>query len=326
MILRRVELAAEGALRHLLGAPRPSVDRHDAFAGLLPWDLTTCDALTVPRIARTNGTATGFDAVHGAQLLEFAGVCHLSQALDKAHVNAYRASATARHEAVRERLRHLGHDPNGRFRFHEACQRGHGRIDMRLSDDATPFDASELGSGAPWLPLVRQALGDDARLLWRGVVATSPGAEEQAAHADGPPVGYDTWRRHADTSCDVAMQRRVASGGPLPIHALTVFVPLVDTNMANGATSFYPGTHHVSTMQALAAEAAEAGCASGAGAAARLDAIAGDALIFDYRLFHFGGANRSARVRPILYLVYARSWFDDIHNFPGPEISLALDG
>lgn len=321
MVLRRIELAAEGALRHLLGAPRPSVGRHDTFSGFLPWDLTTCDALGVPR------TASGFDAVHGAQMLEFAGVCHLPRALETAQVDACRTSAIARHEAVRDRVQTLGHNPNGHFRFHEACQRGRGRIDMRLSgDDAAPFDASELGSGAPWLPLVRQALGEDARLLYRGVVATSPGAEEQAAHADGPPVGYDTWRRHADTSCDEALQHRVASGGPLPIHALTVFVPLVDTNAANGATSFYPGTHHVSTMEALAAEAAEAGCASGAGAAARLDATAGDALIFDHRLFHFGGANRTVGVRPILYLVYARSWFDDMHNFPGPEISLALDG
>ena len=77
-------------------------------------------------------------------------------------------------------------------------------------------------------------------------------------------------------------------------------------------------------MDALAAEAREAGCASGAGAPAVLDAKAGDALLFDYRLFHHGGANRSAAVRPILYLVYARSWFEDTHNFPGREMSLGL--
>jgi hypothetical protein len=37
---------------------------------------------------------------------------------------------------------------------------------------------------------------------------------------------------------------------------------------------------------------------------------------FDYRLFHFGGANRSARRRPVAYAVYARPWFSDRHNFP----------
>ena len=38
---------------------------------------------------------------------------------------------------------------------------------------------------------------------------------------------------------------------------------------------------------------------------------AGDAIIFDSRTQHAGGANRSAAARPILYLVFARPWFDE---------------
>mmetsp|Transcript_33609 Transcript_33609/g.111168 ORF Transcript_33609/g.111168 Transcript_33609/m.111168 type:complete len:89 (-) Transcript_33609:146-412(-) len=62
--------------------------------------------------------------------------------------------------------------------------------------------------------------------------------------------------------------------------------------------------------------------AAGAGAAAHLEADAGDAILFDYRLFHAGGANCSAVRRPIQYFVYARPWYSDEVNFPGPERSL----
>ena len=44
---------------------------------------------------------------------------------------------------------------------------------------------------------------------------------------------------------------------------------------------------------------------------ANLDVDAGDAIVFDSRTQHAGGANGSQRARPILYLVFARPWFDE---------------
>jgi hypothetical protein len=35
----------------------------------------------------------------------------------------------------------------------------------------------------------------------------------------------------------------------------------------------------------------------------------------DYRLWHQGAANRSNRPRPVLYIIYTRSWFTDLVNF-----------
>jgi hypothetical protein len=35
----------------------------------------------------------------------------------------------------------------------------------------------------------------------------------------------------------------------------------------------------------------------------------------DYRLIHGGLANRSDKVRPILYFVFSRYWFRDYANF-----------
>ena len=110
---------------------------------------------------------------------------------------------------------------------------------------------------------------------------TEPGAAEQAHHADGPPVTRDEWRQHAGAAAATWLN--------LPAHALTVFVPLVDLSAANGATRFYPGSHLVQTHAALRAEADEAGSSAGAGAPVALAGLgAGDAIVFDYRLFHAG--------------------------------------
>ena len=95
-----------------------------------------------------------------------------------------------------------------------------------------------------------------------------------------------------------------------PPHSLVVFLPLCDLNETNGPTSFLPGSHQRWTAAALEAESSAPGSSS-AGAPAILDVDAGDAIVFDSRTQHAGGANRSQHARPILYLVFARPWFDE---------------
>jgi ectoine hydroxylase-related dioxygenase (phytanoyl-CoA dioxygenase family) len=41
----------------------------------------------------------------------------------------------------------------------------------------------------------------------------------------------------------------------------------------------------------------------------------GDCLLMDYRLYHAGLANKSDKVRPILYITYFRPWFKDFVNY-----------
>ena len=101
-----------------------------------------------------------------------------------------------------------------------------------------------------------------------------------------------------------------ASARPLPAHSLVVFVPLCDVSAANGATAFLPGSHAPWTAAALRAETDAPGSSS-AGAPAVLSVAAGDAIVFDSRTQHAGGGNATDDVRPILYYVYARPWFDD---------------
>jgi ectoine hydroxylase-related dioxygenase (phytanoyl-CoA dioxygenase family) len=65
------------------------------------------------------------------------------------------------------------------------------------------------------------------------------------------------------------------------------------------------------------------GSTCGSGTYAQPELAAGDAILFDYRLWHAGGANRTEERRPILYHIYARPWFDDTFNFAGSEETLA---
>jgi ectoine hydroxylase-related dioxygenase (phytanoyl-CoA dioxygenase family) len=41
----------------------------------------------------------------------------------------------------------------------------------------------------------------------------------------------------------------------------------------------------------------------------------GDGVLFDYRLLHSGLPNDSARMRPVLYMAYSRTWFFDETNY-----------
>ena len=274
--LRRVE--------HWLRPPAPSGDPLQ----LLPWELTS------PAALETRG-----DAARDADLLSYSGVtvrrnavCHDAVAACRLRAEELSAEATRRATA---RGADAG-DASAGFHFADASQRGPFRLDLRLGAalESPPFD---LPLDAIW-PEVRAALGEDAVLRRRGLVVGLPGASDQAYHADAPRVPPEVW---ADHEAAESMQ---------PPHSLVVFLPLCDLNERNGPTAFLPGSHQRWTSDALEAEADAPGSSS-AGAPAILDVDAGDAIVFDSRTQHAGGANRSQRARPILYLVFARPWFDE---------------
>ena len=273
--LRRVE--------HWLRPPAP---RGDPLQ-LLPWELTSPAALEV-------------DSSDNSDLLAYAGVVVRRNAVCRDAVEACRVRAEELTAEATRRATAKGADAgdaSAGFHFADASQRGPFRLDLRLGAalESPPFDALDLG--AIW-PHVRTALGEDAVLRRRGLVVGLPGASDQAYHADAPRVPPDVWAEHE------------AKSPTQPAHSLVVFLPLCDLSEANGPTSFLPGSHQRWTSDALEAEADAPGSSS-AGAPAILDVDAGDAIIFDSRTQHAGGANRSKRARPVLYLVFARPWFDE---------------
>ena len=133
-------------------------------------------------------------------------------------------------------------------------------------------DLLEDVGGGPWRPVVEAVLGSDARLCHAGVILALPGAAGQPWHSDGDHV-HDEFH--------------------LPPHALNVFLPLVDCGVRNGATEFAPRTHLDWRADARPVV---------------VEAAAGDAIVFDWRLKHRGLPHRGAEPRPLVYLTYAAPW------------------
>jgi len=98
-----------------------------------------------------------------------------------------------------------------------------------------------------------------------------------------------------------------------PLHAVNVFVPLIDLHSGSGPTEYVPGSHFDFELKARS----------------KIPKVkAGHALVFDYRLKHRGLANTGSEERPLLYLTYAKPFWLDVYNFdrkrysPLPEVEL----
>ena len=166
--------------------------------------------------------------------------------------------------------------------FRELVQRDGGRLDMRYRLTDPPLNSPLLSYNPIWFPLVQELLGGgEVTLLYMGVmVARNSTADDQQWHGDG-----DHLFKHAHS----------------PPHCINVFVPLVDLVPSNGPTHFCPGTHRLGSFNKDTNRWP-------------LCASKGDAILFDYRVKHKGGANSTEIDRPILYLCYSRPWFRDQGN------------
>jgi hypothetical protein len=145
-----------------------------------------------------------------------------------------------------------------------------------------PFADPEVYANPLLLPLLGEVLGE-VRLQNFGVVVSLPGAAAQYVHRDGPEL-FGT-----------------ASEQSLPTYAVTVAIPLVDADEQTGTTSVWPGSHRASSFDHL--EPVEP------------YVTRGTAILWDYRVRHGGQPNRTSEPRPLLYLTYARPWFQDARNF-----------
>jgi ectoine hydroxylase-related dioxygenase (phytanoyl-CoA dioxygenase family) len=151
-------------------------------------------------------------------------------------------------------------------------------------------------------PLLRRflapLLGNGMQLSSYSMVASHPGAPLQLVHRD-----YE----HLFAEPGV--------GPNLPVYAVNVSVPLIDVDLEIGPTGVWPGSHHW-PQGTLPPPDSVTAC----------PIERGDCLMIDYRTLHTGLPNRSARVRPILYMVYARAWFfDDTLFFGTRTVDMSLD-
>lgn len=138
------------------------------------------------------------------------------------------------------------------------------------------------------LKFLTPLIGTDMRLSGVSAVASYPGAVQQRMHRD---AGHLFPEYHV--------------GPNVPTYAVNVSVPLIDVDAAIGPTGIWPGTHRMPDGK-LPPE----------NMLLTVPFLKGDAILIDYRTLHAGLPNASQTLRPILYMVYARSWFFDEGNHP----------
>lgn len=168
---------------------------------------------------------------------------------------------------------------------------GDGRAMLSVSLDG-PFLDPVLFANPILMSIIGAILGGDVLIDSFTCVVASPGAREQQLHRDHPAL----------------YANRTPPG--LPAYAVTLVVPLIDLTPDSGTTKLFPRTH-------LGAEARDE---------ARPYVPRGSCFLMDYRIEHQGTANVTDRVRPVLYIVYARPWFTDMDNFRRqPRINMTED-
>jgi Phytanoyl-CoA dioxygenase (PhyH)/SEC-C motif len=151
-------------------------------------------------------------------------------------------------------------------------------------------------------PLLRSILapllGADMQLNSFTIVVSYPGATVQQVHRDhGHLFASDP-----------------GIGPNLPVYAVNVVVPLIDVELRTGPTAVWPGSHRWPSNIQAEPDGMRA-----------VPLHRGDCMLLDYRTLHTGLPNQGDRVRPILYMVYARGWFhDDATHFGvnSPDMSL----
>ena len=189
-------------------------------------------------------------------------------------------------------------------------------LELELSDETMQrFNAALLPISVPILDLF---LEDDYRLEFIGAFVRTGSAAAQLWHAD----------------CKRSIFKSMPVHHQLPPHCVSLFVPLVDCNVHNGCTELLAGTHlqpHHTEPNDVAFGQAEAigedrldPTYKDAPSDFRLrspvrhmtlNISAGSVLMYDSRVVHRAGRNRSPNPRTIVELNYCRAWYQDSCNF-----------
>ncbi|TBR23806.1 hypothetical protein EPO15_05240 [bacterium] len=149
------------------------------------------------------------------------------------------------------------------------------------------------------LAMMGALLGPDFCISSLETVISEPGAGRQHQHVDGP-MRFDR----------LVGGKKVPYRGDLsdlPPFAVSLCVPLCDVDEENGPTAIWTGSHREALRPRPPGEAE-------VGRRFPLVPMAGpfgSAFLFDFRVFHGGTPNYSREPRPLLIMVFTRSWYRD---------------
>lgn len=222
------------------------------------------------------------------------------------------------------------HDKNNteehEVRFKEVVVRCKGRMDARYRYDNEKNQPATGPCVNFWAdnPLLHKFIGmllygeeHTPKLVYAGWIFSFPGSDDQPWHQDGIPLFPGD-----------------GIAPNLPPYAINVFIPMRDQDgsLKAGPTEFVVGSHRMDVGQAMEATKNDRDdVASPCIACPVLNQ--GDMLVYDYRICHRGTSNLThvlerdeemtngeGRVRNILYLMYARPWFQEHMNFGTDEL------
>ncbi|CAJ1965794.1 unnamed protein product [Cylindrotheca closterium] len=192
------------------------------------------------------------------------------------------------------------------FHFKEIASRGNGRFDLLLqSESAKEFVEQKIRSQVT--TLLEKTLGTDSELDFDvSVIYSKPGSQNQGWHCDG-----EHQKGAKDSEWEPDGWKTILA----ETYALCLFIPLVDINEETGYTQYWPGSHRNRSLVGFG-PVAEIAQSTWNGKCS-----AGDAMWYDYRLFHRGTANTSSLLRPIVQVLFKKKWYVERANYGEDSIT-----
>lgn len=243
---------------------------------------------------RAQGTLAPATAQAALATLAEQGCVLLRGAYDPALVDEIHREFTNRYGALApQQLNSLAFQPAP----NPIVEVGEGRYDIAMAMTGL-FAQPRVFANPLVTRLAYGLLGDDMRLSGFTTVVSYPGAKLQHPHRDHRYLFHDH-----DAS-------RAA-----PVYAINVAVPLIDVDAQTGPTAVWLGSHQWREDRYPAIEES-----------ASVPYQRGDCILLDYRTMHTGLPNGGSTVRPILYMVYARTWFfDEVNHIGRVSLDMTLD-
>jgi hypothetical protein len=228
-------------------------------------------------LPQTQAAAHAAFGKHGCVMLPGMFAPALVDAMHREYVARYGALDAHAMLELAERPAPNPIGPRGKARF---------EITLRMSG---AFCRPDLFANPLLYGILAPLLGGDMQLNSFSIVVSYPGALMQQIHRDHGHL--------FTTDPDL--------GPNLPVYAVNVAVPLIDVDLETGPTGVWLGSHRWPSKIQAQPDGVTA-----------FPIRRGDCMLLDYRTLHTGLPNQGARVRPILYMAYARGWFfDDATHF-----------
>ena len=251
---------------------------------------------------RMRGFASAQTLRHAWLALKVCGVVAMEGAVEPQAANAAGHAVAAHFEETKARMRALVPevlDPSTPFSgktsiqttWLDATERSKLRFEVPLPLEP-PYLDEALTSSEPVLSLVKGALRSRRlELNAFSYVVSMAGAPAQHWQTNADPL-FANWH-----------------GEDVPPHSVMALVALNALTKESGRTEFVLGSHLTSLKGVAVDELPRASFAL----------KQGGTTLFDARIRHRGGANKSPKDRALLYIAYVHEWWQDKRNHKAPQ-------